>query len=65
MALRLKHDDVPVEHVEPDLDLALERFLRQHRGRPVRIFCTYTAMMHLRRQLASRFDLARFGEDPT
>lgn len=63
MALRLRYDGVEVGDVELDLDAALERFLTDHAGRPTRIFCTYTAMMHLRRRLAERFDLARFGED--
>ncbi|HLS45408.1 MAG TPA: DUF1727 domain-containing protein, partial [Ornithinicoccus sp.] len=63
MALRLQYDGVPVGHVEPDLDLALEQFLAGQAGRPTRIFCTYTAMMHLRRRLAARYGLARFGED--
>ncbi len=64
MALRLRYDGVEVGTVETDLDAALEQFLREHTGRPTRIFCTYTAMMHLRRRLADRFGLARFGEDP-
>jgi lipid II isoglutaminyl synthase (glutamine-hydrolysing) len=63
IALRLQYDAVPVGAVEPDLDAALERFLADHRGRPTRIFCTYTAMMHLRRRLAARYGLARFGEE--
>jgi lipid II isoglutaminyl synthase (glutamine-hydrolysing) len=64
MALRLRYDGVDVGRVETDLDRALDSFLDQHRGEPTRIFCTYTAMMHLRRRLATRYDLARFGEDP-
>ncbi|OLT39718.1 Mur ligase [Serinicoccus sp. CNJ-927] len=64
MALRLRYDGVDVGDVEPDLDVALDRFLREAAGEPMRIFCTYTAMMHLRRRLAERFGLARFGEDP-
>ena len=63
MALRLQYDGVPVEAVETDLDLALARFLSEHQGVPTRIFCTYTAMMHVRRRLAARFGLARFGEE--
>ena len=63
MALRLRYDGVEVADVETDLDAALERFLRDHAGEPTRIFCTYTAMMHLRRRLADRFGLARFGEE--
>lgn len=63
MALRLRYDGVEVDAVETDLDAALERFLAAHAGEPTRIFCTYTAMMHLRRRLADRFGLARFGEE--
>lgn len=63
MALRLRYDDVTVAHVEPDLDRALERFLAEHREEPMRIFCTYTAMMRLRRGLGARFGLAHIGED--
>ena len=65
MALRLRYDGVEVGEVERDLDVALDRFLAAHRGEPTRLFCTYTAMMHLRRRLADRYGLARFGEDPT
>lgn len=63
MALRLQYDEVPVTDVEPDLDRALVRFLAERDGRPARIFCTYTAMMALRRTLAARYRLADFGEE--
>ena len=63
MALRLQYDEVAVAQVEPDLDLALERFLTEYKDEPKRIFCTYTAMMALRRNLAGRFGLANFGEE--
>ncbi|PZU50514.1 MAG: DUF1727 domain-containing protein [Arsenicicoccus sp.] len=65
MALRLRYDGVEVGGVETDLDTALDTFLAQHAGSPMRIFCTYTAMMHLRRNLAERYGLARIGEEPT
>jgi len=64
MALRLKYDDVAVAEVEPDLGVALERFLTAYKNEPKRIFCTYTAMMALRRDLATRYGLSNFGEDP-
>jgi hypothetical protein len=64
MALRLRYDGVEVAQVETDLDRALEHFLALHGQEPMRIFTSYTAMMHLRRRLADRFGLARFGEDP-
>lgn len=63
MALRLEYDDVPVESIEPDLEKALDAFLAGHRGQPMRIFCTYTAMMSLRRVLAARYDLPDIGEE--
>ena len=63
MALRLQYDDVPVDGIEPDLDRALDTFLSQHTGEPKRIFCTYTAMMALRRTLAARYDLPNIGEE--
>jgi hypothetical protein len=63
MALRLQYDDVAVAQVEPDLDLALEGFLTTYKDEPKRIFCTYTAMMALRRNLAARYGLPHFGEE--
>lgn len=52
MALRLEHDGVPWGHVEEDLGEALEGFRERTRDRPRRIYCTYTAMLELRRELA-------------
>ena len=63
MALRLQYDDVDVERVEPELEPALDAFLAAHPDEPKRIFCTYTAMMALRRVLAARYDLPDIGEE--
>ncbi len=52
MALRLKYDDVRVGAVDPDITEALEQFVAGSEGRPKRIFCTYTAMLAVRRELA-------------
>ena len=52
MALRLQYDEVPVSAVEPDLSRAVRRFLTENPQTPKRIFCTYTAMLHVRRELA-------------
>lgn len=52
MALRLKYDDVRVGAVEPDSTDALKQFIRGSEGRPKRIFCTYTAMLAVRRELS-------------
>jgi hypothetical protein len=63
MALRLQYDDVDVDEVQPELDRALDLFLARHPREPKRIFCTYTAMMALRRTLAARYDLPDIGEE--
>jgi lipid II isoglutaminyl synthase (glutamine-hydrolysing) len=63
MALRLQYDDVPVDAIEPDLETALDAFLAAHQDQPMRIFCTYTAMMSLRRVLAARYNLPDIGEE--
>lgn len=63
MALRLDYDGVHTNRVVPRLEPALDAFLDAHPGEPLRVFCTYTAMMSLRRVLASRYDLSAFGEE--
>ncbi|GAA1621441.1 Mur ligase family protein [Leucobacter chromiireducens] len=57
MALRLEHDDVPVAAVEEDLGRALTAFREATPGQPRRIYCTYTAMLELRRALAELTDV--------
>ena len=42
---------------------ALDAFLADHAGEPKRIFCTYTAMLALRRMLGERYDLPEMGVD--
>ncbi|MCI1915269.1 MAG: MurT ligase domain-containing protein [Bifidobacteriaceae bacterium] len=52
MALRLGYDDVAVGSVEPDLAAALDAFVRLNPGVHKRIYCTYTAMLGIRKHLA-------------
>lgn len=52
MALRLQYDEVEISHVEPDLKKALKRFITTSSDAPKRIYCTYTAMLTLRKELA-------------
>jgi hypothetical protein len=52
MALRLQYDEVPVGSVEPEIAPALAAFIRDGHGKPKRIFCTYTAMLAIRRELS-------------
>ena len=63
MALRLAYDEVGVDQIEVALIPALDRFLGAHPDEPKRLFCTYTAMMALRRTLAGRYGLPEFGEE--
>lgn len=52
MALRLEHDDIPVGVVEEELGAALVAFRERTHGHPGRIYCTYTAMLGLRKRLS-------------
>ena len=58
MALRLDYDLVEVRDVEPDLGAALHRFVAGAGTRPMRIFCTYTAMLSLRKTLGGMTRMA-------
>ena len=53
MALRLQYDLVEITHVEPDIAAAVKQFINTNSGKPKRIYCTYTAMLRLRRELAN------------
>ncbi|MEO7904563.1 MAG: MurT ligase domain-containing protein [Candidatus Saccharimonadales bacterium] len=57
MALRLQYEEVEVSNIEPDLIIALRRFIDTHPTQPKRIFCTYTAMLALRRELGKITDV--------
>lgn len=52
MALRMQYDDVPVEKVTTELTSALRDFISRHPNAPKRIYCTYTAMLALRKELS-------------
>ena len=51
MALRLQYDEVPISDVTANLGKALKKFLSDNKMRPKRIYCTYTAMLTLRRHI--------------
>jgi len=52
MALRLQYDEVAIAHIEPDLAGALRQFIDVNKDQPKRIYCTYTAMLALRKELS-------------
>lgn len=56
MALRLQYDLVDVAKVVPEISGALSSFLKDTSG-PRRIYCTYTAMLAVRRELKKNHTL--------
>jgi UDP-N-acetylmuramyl tripeptide synthase len=52
MALRLQYDEVPVKNVDTDLKSALDKFISKYGSRPMRVYCTYTAMLAIRKSLS-------------
>ncbi|MDI3213428.1 Mur ligase family protein [Arthrobacter sp. AL12] len=52
MALRLQYDDVAIGAVNTEIVPALAAFISGARDKPKRVFCTYTAMLAIRRELA-------------
>ena len=52
MALRLQYDDVAIGAVDTEIAPALAAFIRDATDKPKRIFCTYTAMLAIRRELS-------------
>ncbi|NCU37796.1 Mur ligase family protein [Candidatus Saccharibacteria bacterium] len=52
MALRLQYDDINVGSIIPPTDSALNAFLAETKGTHKRIFCSYTAMIAIRKRLA-------------
>ncbi len=52
MTLRLQYDEIEVSHIDPNISSALKHFLDSHSSEPKRIYCTYTAMLAIRRELA-------------
>ncbi len=56
MALRLQYDEVNVGEVNTNITHSLTALLAEKPG-PKHIFCTYTAMMYIRKILAKRYGL--------
>lgn len=59
MAVRLQYEGVKFGQVETNINRALKHFLKQ--DGPKRIFCTYTAMLKIRRLLAAKYELEPIG----
>jgi UDP-N-acetylmuramyl tripeptide synthase len=52
IALRLQYDDVAITHIDSNIQRSLKHFLQIAGDKPKRVFCTYTAMLAIRRELA-------------
>lgn len=52
MALRLQYDEVPIKNIDTDIKSALDKFISKFGNRPMRVYCTYTAMLTTRKHLA-------------
>lgn len=52
MALRLQYDEVSVSNVSTNIAGSLHHFLTTNASSPKRIYCTYTAMLAIRKELA-------------
>lgn len=57
MALRLQYDDVQIVDVDTRLKKSLHQFIKAHPNSPKRIFCTYTAMLAIRREISTLTDV--------
>lgn len=53
MALRLHYDDISSNLVQPDIKKALNRFMKSDDNNKL-IYCTYTAMLSIRKQLVDK-----------
>lgn len=59
MALRLQYDEVETIDVDTDITKALARFISNNPDTPKRVYCTYTAMLKLREQLAKMTEVEK------
>lgn len=57
IALRLQYDEITISHVDTNLTAALRHFIDTEADTPKRVYCTYTAMLHLRRELGKITDV--------
>jgi hypothetical protein len=59
MALRLDYDEIAIAVVQTELEQALPEFLAISPDKPHRIYCTYTAMLAIRRLLSALTNVSK------
>jgi len=52
MSLRLQYDKVPIKNINLNIKNAIKKFISSTGNKPMRIYCTYTAMINIRKNLA-------------
>jgi len=57
MALRLQYDKIKFNNINTNLKKALKKFINDNPTKPKRIYCTYTAMLTLRKALSKMTDV--------
>ena len=57
MALRLQYDEIAVAHIDTNIQRSLRHFIAGSKNQPKRVFCTYTAMLAIRRELSKITDV--------
>lgn len=59
MALRLRYDEVTVKFVKENIKNATAKFIRSNVKTPKRIYCTYTAMLTIRKKISRMTKIER------
>lgn len=59
MTLRLQYDDITVQQTDPDISTALSHFIDNTDASTKRIYCTYTAMLAIRKQLSKQTEVEK------
>lgn len=52
MALRLQYDEVPIGEVSTNIDQTIKILIKSPKSKKKRIYCTYTAMLDIRKRLS-------------
>ena len=57
MALRLQYDEIAIAHIDTNIQRSIRHFIAGSKNQPKRVFCTYTAMLAIRRELSKITDV--------
>ncbi len=57
MSLRLQYNEVAIKNIDMNIKNALKKFISSTKNQPMRIYCTYTAMITIRKALSKITDV--------